>query len=237
MIAAMESRWIVMGGRGGAAVDLRGILAFSFGAMRGNASRRPRTGRRHRASVVVGSPVPERRNHDGERDPYSRREAGAGACLDWRCDPLFWVPQLQGKTDAITGRVNETWLQADHPGVYRGECAEFCGHEHAHMAFVVVAEAPGDYAAWLANEQRLAVGADGFSALAGTDAVSSTIVLVLSHDSRNTGAVRAWARPHAPRVAAHARFWYAGFQSREPGSLDRESRSHQAGNEDATGST
>lgn len=79
----------------------------------------------------------------------------------------FWVPQLQGKADAITGRVNETWLQADHPGVYRGECAEFCGHEHAHMAFVVVADDPGTYAAWVANEQRVAVVPTDSSALIG----------------------------------------------------------------------
>ena len=69
----------------------------------------------------------------------------------------FWVPQLQGKTDAITGQVNETWLQADRAGVYRGECAEFCGLQHAHMAFVVVADMPSEYARWLANEQRSAV--------------------------------------------------------------------------------
>jgi cytochrome c oxidase subunit 2 len=60
----------------------------------------------------------------------------------------FWVPQLGGKLDAVPGLVNETWLQADQAGVYRGQCGEYCGAQHAHMAFDVVADAPSAYAAW-----------------------------------------------------------------------------------------
>jgi cytochrome c oxidase subunit 2 len=66
----------------------------------------------------------------------------------------FWVPNLHGKKDLIPGHVNTTWLQADRPGVFRGQCAEFCGHQHAHMSFVVVAEPPDDFHAWL-DAQRL----------------------------------------------------------------------------------
>jgi cytochrome c oxidase subunit II len=64
----------------------------------------------------------------------------------------FWVPALSGKTDAIPGQTNLTWLQADRPGRYRGQCAEYCGVQHAHMAFEVVAEAPDAFAQWLANQ-------------------------------------------------------------------------------------
>jgi cytochrome c oxidase subunit II len=64
----------------------------------------------------------------------------------------FWVPALAGKTDMIPGQTNVTWLEADKPGVYRGQCAEFCGAQHAHMAFVVVASSPADFKAWW-NEQ------------------------------------------------------------------------------------
>ncbi len=60
----------------------------------------------------------------------------------------FWVPNLHGKTDMIPGRTLETWLQADRAGVYRGQCAEFCGHQHAHMAFVIVAEPVEQFQAW-----------------------------------------------------------------------------------------
>jgi cytochrome c oxidase subunit 2 len=61
----------------------------------------------------------------------------------------FWVPELAGKRDLIPGNPNEIWLQADEAGVYRGECAEYCGLQHAHMAFLVVAEPQGDFESWL----------------------------------------------------------------------------------------
>lgn len=66
----------------------------------------------------------------------------------------FWVPELQGKTDLIPGRRTVTWIQADTPGVYRGQCAEFCGVQHARMRFVVIAMAPDDFAGWLAEQRR-----------------------------------------------------------------------------------
>ncbi len=68
----------------------------------------------------------------------------------------FWVPQLQGKTDLIPGQTNTLTIQADREGVYRGQCAEFCGLQHAHMAFVVVAQTPGEYAAWVESQRALA---------------------------------------------------------------------------------
>ena len=60
----------------------------------------------------------------------------------------FWVPNLHGKMDMIPGRTVETWLQADRPGVYRGQCAEYCGHQHAHMALLIVAEPEDQFGAW-----------------------------------------------------------------------------------------
>ena len=52
----------------------------------------------------------------------------------------FWVPALTGKTDLIPGQTNTTWLEADAPGVYRGQCTEYCGQQHAHMALEVIAD-------------------------------------------------------------------------------------------------
>jgi cytochrome c oxidase subunit II len=63
----------------------------------------------------------------------------------------FWVPQLMPKTDLIAGRTNETWVRADKPGHYRGQCAEYCGLQHAHMAFMVVAQPRAQFDAWLAR--------------------------------------------------------------------------------------
>ena len=60
----------------------------------------------------------------------------------------FWVPSLAGKKDLIPGRDNEITIEADRPGTYRGQCAEYCGLQHAHMAFLVVADLPDAFAAW-----------------------------------------------------------------------------------------
>ncbi len=62
----------------------------------------------------------------------------------------LWIPNLQGKIDLVPGRRNELWLQADTPGVYRGQGAEYCGLQHAKMALVVVADPPDQFDAWLA---------------------------------------------------------------------------------------
>jgi len=66
----------------------------------------------------------------------------------------FWVPKLSGKTDAIPGQTNLSWLQADRPGRYRGQCSEYCGLQHAFMAFEVVAEPRSDFERWRADELR-----------------------------------------------------------------------------------
>jgi cytochrome c oxidase subunit 2 len=65
----------------------------------------------------------------------------------------FWVPQLAGKTDLVPGKTNLMWIQADRPGVYRGQCAEFCGLQHAHMAFTVVAQSAAGFATWVSVER------------------------------------------------------------------------------------
>jgi cytochrome c oxidase subunit 2 len=61
----------------------------------------------------------------------------------------FWVPNLQGKRDLIPGYTTAIWLQADRAGVFRGQCAEFCGLQHAHMAFDVIAETDREFEGWL----------------------------------------------------------------------------------------
>lgn len=66
----------------------------------------------------------------------------------------FWVPQLMPKTDLVAGRVNQTWLRAERDGVFRGRCAEYCGLEHAHMGFRVVAEQPAAFQTWLTQQAQ-----------------------------------------------------------------------------------
>jgi cytochrome c oxidase subunit 2 len=61
----------------------------------------------------------------------------------------FWAPNLQGKRDLLPGYTTAIWMQADRVGVFRGQCAEFCGLQHAHMAFDIVAEPEDSFARWL----------------------------------------------------------------------------------------
>jgi cytochrome c oxidase subunit 2 len=61
----------------------------------------------------------------------------------------FWVPQLARKIDMVPGRFNRVLLEADRPGAYRGQCAEFCGFQHAHMSLYVVAQPRSQFEAWL----------------------------------------------------------------------------------------
>ncbi len=66
----------------------------------------------------------------------------------------FWIPNLHGKTDLIPGRENWTWLRVDNAGVFRGQCAEFCGLQHAHMSLVVIAEPSDQFERWLAAQRQ-----------------------------------------------------------------------------------
>jgi cytochrome c oxidase subunit 2 len=66
----------------------------------------------------------------------------------------FWVPQLTGKTDVIPGHDNQKWFSVDQPGTYRGQCAEYCGLQHANMAFHVIAYSADDFISWVSVQQR-----------------------------------------------------------------------------------
>ena len=68
----------------------------------------------------------------------------------------FWAPSLHGKLDLIPGYSATTYFRADRPGVYHGRCAEYCGLQHAHMGFLVVAEPPARFAAWYEQQLRAA---------------------------------------------------------------------------------
>jgi cytochrome c oxidase subunit 2 len=79
----------------------------------------------------------------------------------------FWLPNLQGKRDLIPGYTTAIWIEADRSGVYRGQCAEFCGLQHAHMAFDVVAEPEADFERWLAAMRQPAAAPSGSLARRG----------------------------------------------------------------------
>ena len=66
----------------------------------------------------------------------------------------FWVPRLAGKTDLIPGRTTQMWFQANEPGLYLGQCAEYCGTQHANMLLRVIVESPAEFQAWLDQQKR-----------------------------------------------------------------------------------
>ncbi len=69
----------------------------------------------------------------------------------------FWVPRLGGKTDLIPGKTNQMWFQTSTTGVFLGQCAEYCGTQHANMLLRVNVDSPADFQSWLENQKRPAV--------------------------------------------------------------------------------
>jgi len=66
----------------------------------------------------------------------------------------WWIPRLNGKRDMVPGRIHTVRLEADEPGIYAGQCTEFCGLSHANMRMEVIAMNPDDFAAWKANQLK-----------------------------------------------------------------------------------
>jgi cytochrome c oxidase subunit 2 len=142
----------------------------------------------------------------------------------------FWVPNLSGKMDMIPGRTNEIWIRADREGVWRGECAEFCGAQHAHMQFEVIAENPDKYSEWLARQKRPAEQPVSPAAQHGMEVFVSG-PCVMCHTVRGTPAA-ASAGPDLTHVAGrrkiaagtlantrgHLGAWIVNAQGIKPGS-------------------
>lgn len=99
----------------------------------------------------------------------------------------FWVPNLSGKIDLVPGRTNTLWLRADRPGTFRGQCAQFCGLQHARMALMVVAHTEDDFNTWVANQRRPAAEPTGPAAQRGREVFLET-GCAICHTIRGTGA-------------------------------------------------
>ena len=95
----------------------------------------------------------------------------------------FWVPRLAGKTDLLPNRRNRMWIAPREPGLYVGNCAEFCGTQHAHMLLRVVAQSRADFDRWVAAQQEPA-GVD--PALAAGRRVFETTACINCHSVRGT---------------------------------------------------
>jgi cytochrome c oxidase subunit 2 len=134
----------------------------------------------------------------------------------------FWVPELNRKIDMIPDQTNRVELYADRPGRYRGQCAEFCGLQHAHMGFYVFADPPARFRAWLARQVKPAAAPDdalfdqkcgACHAIRGTGA-QSRVGPDLTHLASRTSL----AALALPNTRAHLVQWIRDPQSVKPGS-------------------
>jgi cytochrome c oxidase subunit 2 len=99
----------------------------------------------------------------------------------------FWIPRLHGKVDLVPGFDNHIRIQVDQAGLYRGECAEYCGPQHAHMILLVDAQQPSDFQGWLARERQPSAAPADPVAAHGRE-VFMTNACVLCHSIRGTDA-------------------------------------------------
>ncbi len=142
----------------------------------------------------------------------------------------FWVPALAGKTDVIPGMVNKAWLEAQKPGVYRGQCAEYCGLQHAHMAFQVVAQQPKTFKAWwkdqvqpaaspvTAAERRGRMDFQGRCSICHTvRGAGFTAAGQLGPDLTHVASRRMIASGLLPNTTGNMAAWIANAQALKPG--------------------
>jgi cytochrome c oxidase subunit 2 len=116
----------------------------------------------------------------------------AGEPVDFELDTRdvihsFWIPSLHGKVDMVPGQPNSVRLEADHPGSYPGQCAEFCGAQHAHMRLLVVADAPDAYREWVRGQLQSSAGPNTEEEARGQSVFLST-ACALCHTIRGTPA-------------------------------------------------
>lgn len=143
----------------------------------------------------------------------------------------FWVPKLHGKVDMIPGQTNYIRIEADRPGTFQGECAEFCGEQHAHMRLVVVAQTPEQYEQWLARMRADAAqptdpvvrhGEDVFlsQACALCHTVRGTLAAgVTGPDLTHVGSRLTIAGGEFPNTPGNMGAWITSAQNLKPGTL------------------
>lgn len=144
-------------------------------------------------------------------------------------DHSFWIPQLAGKTDLIPNRTNEMWLDPHEPGMYLGQCAQYCGTQHAKMLLRVYVDSPGQFRQWAAQQIKPAIVDEKVSdgrrvfettacvnchAIGGTTAHGTfgpDLTHLMSRDTIASGA--------AENTESQLRLWIQNPDAIKPGSL------------------
>jgi cytochrome c oxidase subunit 2 len=124
----------------------------------------------------------------------------------------FWVPQLSGKTDVVPGQTNHMWLTADQTGKFFGQCAEFCGTEHAMMRISVVVDSRDGFDAWVANQKKPASSPQTEDQQAGHKLVST---LCASCHSLSPGETEPKVGPNLAHLFSRSTFAGATYDLNE----------------------
>jgi len=144
----------------------------------------------------------------------------------------FWVPELHGKIDLMPELTNRFWMQADRPGIFRGQCAEFCGLQHANMAKLVIAVPPDEFEEWMEQqvhaveipvEPEVARGFEVFEAAGcgNCHAIRGTPFepVEVGPDLTHLASRRTLAAGIRPNDTGHLMGWITDPQSIKPGNL------------------
>ena len=145
----------------------------------------------------------------------------------------FWVPQLNGKADLIPGQTNHLSFTAAQAGTYRGQCAEFCGLQHAHMAFLVIADPPAAFDQWAAGQRQAPPAPSDPLAQQGEQILATSVVRRLPHRVRHGGDRHARPRPDPRRQPHDPRQRHAGERRRRHDPLAGAHTARQTGSADA----
>jgi cytochrome c oxidase subunit 2 len=119
----------------------------------------------------------------------------------------FWVPQLAGKTDLLPNRVNEMWIDPQSTGLYVGQCAQFCGVQHAKMLLRVYVDTPEQFQQWIAQQQKAQSEIAGGSVSAPASQNAGGALEVNAHDGKLVFEQQACINCHAVAgTVANGRF-------------------------------
>jgi cytochrome c oxidase subunit 2 len=223
--------WVVGGGVAMPVVVLIGVYALTLGTMRAI----PNRGSDEVVIDVIGHQfwwevrypnqaiVTANEIHIPAGEPVTLRLTSADVIHS------FWVPELHGKLDLNPGLTNHLMLQADQPGEYRGQCAEFCGVQHAGMALLVIADTRADFDAWVAQQQQPAlpptdeIAIQGQQVLLGSSCVYCHTVAgtnatgTLGPDLTHLASRRTLAAATVANTRGHLAGWIIDPQAIKPG--------------------
>jgi cytochrome c oxidase subunit II len=233
-------RWVLLGGLVFPLVVLVPLLGLTLGTMRGLGGGLGANGDPGLVLEVIGHQYWwEVRYLDGDGrvlfETANEIHLPVGRAVELRLEASdvihsFWVPRLAGKLDMIPGRTNVLRLRADVAGEYRGQCAEYCGLQHARMSLLVVAQPEAEYAAWAAAQALpVAAPADALATfgrdvflghacrachtIRGTPAIGE-----LGPDLTHVASRQMLAALTVPNTRGHLGGWIANPQDLKPGS-------------------